>query len=52
MRFAASQFPRIVVDSSLIGAPGALKTNPLLRHNDYEEEMEYISKYIKETTMA
>jgi hypothetical protein len=39
-----AQFPRIVVDPKLIEA---VKTNPLLRSHDYEEEMEYISRFIK-----
>jgi hypothetical protein len=39
-----AQFPRIVVDSDLIKA---VKTNPLLRAHPYEEEMKYISKFIK-----
>jgi hypothetical protein len=39
-----AQYPRIVVDPKLIEA---LKTNPLLRHHDYDEEMDYISKFIK-----
>jgi hypothetical protein len=41
---AEAQFPRIVVDSELIEA---LKLNPLLRAHEYEEEMKYVSKYIK-----
>jgi hypothetical protein len=39
-----AQFPRIVVDSSLIEA---LSVAPLLRAHRYEEEMVYISKFIK-----
>lgn len=39
-----AQFPRIVVDSDLVEA---LKTTSLLRAHSYEEEMEYISKWIK-----
>jgi len=39
-----AQFPRIVVDSDLIDA---LKEFPLLRRHEYDEEMDYISKYIK-----
>lgn len=39
-----AQFPRIVVESDLIEA---LKVTPLLTAHPYEEEIEYISKFIK-----
>ncbi len=39
-----AQFPRIIVEPSLIEA---LKTTPLLTAHTYEEEMTYISKFIK-----
>ena len=39
-----AQFPRIVVDSALIEL---LKTSPMLMAHPYEEEMEYISKFVK-----
>jgi hypothetical protein len=39
-----AQFPRIVVESDLIEA---LKVTPLLTAHPYEEEIKYISKFIK-----
>jgi hypothetical protein len=44
MEHNEAQFPRVVVDPDLVEA---LRDTPLLRAHGYDEEMEYISKYLR-----